>query len=639
MHHRSGSAGLRRAGTRPLRSLSQGFNTGRAGGRLSARRIQRTTAFGLSVLTGIAGAGLAVAAASWAEPSALSCGTAAPGCASVGFAATAQATLRPASGVTPTAASASGASASEPAGDDNWNLGMAAGTSPSVTALPGGGYEIAFQSSGGQLWTVGSAGWINWGVGLAARTSPSIAALPGGGYEIAFHAAGGQLWTVGAGGWADWNVGLAAGTSPSISGLARGGFEVAFVGADGQLWTVGAGGWSDWHLGVAAGTSPSLASLRGGGFEAAFNSAGGELWSVGAGGGSDWHLGVAAGTSPSLASLRGVGFEVAFHGAGGQLWTAGTADWSNWNVGLAAGATPAIAALPGGGYQTAFESAGGQLWTVGGAGWDNTFATLGESTTPSIAAQSGGGIPVAFQSPDGQLWTADASLVIPPGATGVDISQYECRDIPTARYQIEVVQVTGGAINNPPNSCYPAEAGWAGSQLQAYVFLDGLPATVPPEAETGPAGSCGANTWCLGYNYGWNWTQHWVSYAGGSGPTPKQWWLDVETTGHWADAASNSQVIRGALDALRSHASLVGIYSTPYQWNLITGGLSLPGTPLWVPGAGNLTGAGYTATQFCSDPGQRFAGGVVRYVQYGYGGNFPGSYSGPASSYDRDYAC
>jgi precorrin-6B methylase 2 len=79
---------------------------------------------------------------------------------------------------------------------------MMPGTSPSITALTSGGYEVAFQANNGVLWTVGSGPGSNnedWNLGMAGGTSPSITALHGGGYEVAFQANNGVLWTVGNG--------------------------------------------------------------------------------------------------------------------------------------------------------------------------------------------------------------------------------------------------------------------------------------------------------------------------------------------------------------------------------------------------------------------------------------------------------
>jgi hypothetical protein len=59
----------------------------------------------------------------------------------------------------------------------------------------------------------------HWGLPLQRGTSPSISAVPGG-YEVAYHAADGTLVTVGTGGPKHWGLPLAPGTSPSISLIA-----------------------------------------------------------------------------------------------------------------------------------------------------------------------------------------------------------------------------------------------------------------------------------------------------------------------------------------------------------------------------------------------------------------------------------
>ncbi|HSX47704.1 MAG TPA: hypothetical protein VLF63_02930, partial [Patescibacteria group bacterium] len=72
--------------------------------------------------------------------------------------------------------------------NNNTGLGMMPGTSPSITLLSNGGYEVAFQANDGNLWITGSAGTQNMGLGMMAGTIPSITATANGGYEIAFQA-------------------------------------------------------------------------------------------------------------------------------------------------------------------------------------------------------------------------------------------------------------------------------------------------------------------------------------------------------------------------------------------------------------------------------------------------------------------
>jgi hypothetical protein len=51
---------------------------------------------------------------------------------------------------------------------------MAAGTSPSITGLTNGNFEVAFQANTGHLWTVGSDYHGDWDRGMASATSPSV---------------------------------------------------------------------------------------------------------------------------------------------------------------------------------------------------------------------------------------------------------------------------------------------------------------------------------------------------------------------------------------------------------------------------------------------------------------------------------
>jgi hypothetical protein len=229
----------------------------------------------------------------------------------------------------------------------------------------------------------------------------------------------------------------------------------------------------------------------------------------------------------------------------------------------------------------------------------------------------------------------------PQGASGIDISQYQCRDIPGTPSGVAVVQVTGGAIDVAPNPCYVQEARWAGAHMSAYIYMDGYPTTGGGlAAMTGPGGRCSAtNVACQSLNYGYNWARYWVAYSRSLGVNPSLWWMDVENYSGWQDTISNQLVIKGALTGLSSMHVAHGIYSSTHQWADITGGMAIPGEAEWTPGAGNLGGAGYTAANFCGAPKtHEFGGGRLQLVQYGYSGPFPGSYSG-SPTYDLDYAC
>jgi hypothetical protein len=100
------------------------------------------------------------------------------------------------------------------------NLGLVSpGTSPSVAAVPGTPYIIAFQTNNGDLalWSPVS-GTHMFNLGMAPRTSPSIATLPNGGYEIAFQTNTGQMWVYSCATEQTSSVGvnMDAETSPSV---------------------------------------------------------------------------------------------------------------------------------------------------------------------------------------------------------------------------------------------------------------------------------------------------------------------------------------------------------------------------------------------------------------------------------------
>jgi hypothetical protein len=237
----------------------------------------------------------------------------------------------------------------------------------------------------------------------------------------------------------------------------------------------------------------------------------------------------------------------------------------------------------------------------------------------------------------------------PPGGKGFDISLFQCPGtpggpIPPTHQAVSIVQVSGGAINNPPNPCYVQEAQWAGANISAYIFMDGLPSPAPVESRTGPAGTCNGNVSCESYNFGWSWARHWVAYSRSVAVNPTMWWLDVEAAaGAWnlgpAFTASNARVISGALAGLQSSGVLAGVYTTEHQWGEIAGAMTLPSILLWVPGAGNLSGPGFTATNYCATGIEAVTGGRVVLVQYGYGGTFLGAFPGPRPKYDMDFAC
>jgi hypothetical protein len=211
-----------------------------------------------------------------------------------------------------------------------------------------------------------------------------------------------------------------------------------------------------------------------------------------------------------------------------------------------------------------------------------------------------------------------------PGATGYDVSHFQCGQLPPPR-SFGVVEVNGDiSSQNNLNPCYQAEIAWASPNASSYIFMNGLPAPGSPSQS---------------YTYGYDLATHWVNTSRSVGVNTSFWWLDVEV-GSWnlspAALPSNAYVIAGAVAGLRASGVVPGIYSTSFQWGEITGNLlNFPGIALWVPGATTLTNDPSSATTMCTGTVPDhvpFAGGVIVLVQYGY-------VNGPPRTIDPDYAC
>ncbi len=210
-----------------------------------------------------------------------------------------------------------------------------------------------------------------------------------------------------------------------------------------------------------------------------------------------------------------------------------------------------------------------------------------------------------------------------PHTTGYDMSNYTT-SVPPSLGTIAIAESDGYPfLDNRNPTIFKAEAAAAGSSLQLYTFL-GAPfsagkwqiAPSPSVYLSGPAGNCATTDYvCQAANYGWNEAAHSLQNALSLGISANIWWLDVETGGPWStDLQINNAVIEGTMQYLHSQGALVGIYSTAYQWQQITGGLSL-GTaaspqPIWIAAPDYQQAA-------CTNQALWFAGGTPWLVQTG----------------------
>lgn len=211
--------------------------------------------------------------------------------------------------------------------------------------------------------------------------------------------------------------------------------------------------------------------------------------------------------------------------------------------------------------------------------------------------------------------------------TSFDISWPQCpNNFPQERMDFAIIGLNGGRpfTSNP---CFMAQYKWARTaeaNPDVYINVD-FPRAGLVEAMSGPYGRCAAeDDWCRGYNWGYNLAANSIARAQVYGITPGRYWLDVETDNYWSKSArNNSQVVRGVLDYFLANNVPTGIYSTYYQWELITGNYKPQvKLPLWVAGATS----DQMAAERCSQSRFAFAGGEIWLVQF-------------VRQYDQNRAC
>ena len=118
----------------------------------------------------------------------------------------------------------------------------------------------------------------------------------------------------------------------------------------------------------------------------------------------------------------------------------------------------------------------------------------------------------------------------PRGVTGYDVSWPQCTSRTSAQTKplpgaptYAIVGVNNGTIGTL-NSCFAAEAAWAGKKLSVYIILQPAPGGRPvPFESTGPEASCAStNSECEGYNWGYNYAENRHRFCQGSrAPTPR----------------------------------------------------------------------------------------------------------------------
>jgi hypothetical protein len=208
----------------------------------------------------------------------------------------------------------------------------------------------------------------------------------------------------------------------------------------------------------------------------------------------------------------------------------------------------------------------------------------------------------------------------PTGSTGYDVSWPNCTATPPKHPAFGIVGVSDGT-GYSQNPCLAQEAGWFSPNLSLYVNTGWYNQSSYVNPNSPKVCASGDNN-CLAYNYGYNAGLYALNYANSQNIHSSVWWLDVETGNTWnTDTTQNRNSLQGEYDALTANGvTVVGFYSTTYQWDTITG-TWLNNWPNW--GATTVRTASKAAT-FCK--GHQFTGGPTYLIPY-------------TGSLDQDYAC
>lgn len=211
-----------------------------------------------------------------------------------------------------------------------------------------------------------------------------------------------------------------------------------------------------------------------------------------------------------------------------------------------------------------------------------TFARMGSLLSSLVAAST-----LALSAVP-----ASASGDYINGAGGQDISWPQCgNDVPLPGDTFTVV----GVNNGEPFTMNPCFAGQFRAMTGSRAAAPSVYINLQYGETTDGFSNCSADDHgCQAYDYGYTAALYAYTQAnyrtGGASLHTGTWWLDVETMNDWNDNSGlNAQVIRGALDYLKTTGHRLGVYSTPGQWYQIAGAYTPgPGIGNWVAGAESL---------------------------------------------------
>ena len=252
-------------------------------------------------------------------------------------------------------------------------------------------------------------------------------------------------------------------------------------------------------------------------------------------------------------------------------------------------------------------AADGGLFTFGDADFLGSGTLTGlRSRIVGLAAGMGTTVPAVPGRPDTTF--------------GWDVSWPQCGanlpNLPRGRHGYAVIGLTRGHLYSV-NECVVPQVHWSmenGALGGLYMNVNYPYLREEPLLGAMFADTCGPTDLnCQLYQYGLRGARQAVRDARSLGVSAPLWWLDVETVNRWTpNTALNNLVVQGAIDGVQEAGIRIGVYSTAYQWTVITGGLQLPGVPLWIATGGTVADGPPT----CDNPAKHFAGGVPFMVQF-----------------------
>jgi hypothetical protein len=211
------------------------------------------------------------------------------------------------------------------------------------------------------------------------------------------------------------------------------------------------------------------------------------------------------------------------------------------------------------------------------------------------------------------VYGGDISWPNCPKGMGIPQRRTEGQPMPPAQAKFVVVGLTNGP-GFYPNPCLAGQVAWAKARhlwVAAYNIT-----TYPTPQQLAKYGGTGTPVQRLrraaAAEAAFN-----LATMKRAGLRVPMIWVDVEPVKGWpwsVNPTYNNAVLDGMFAAYRAAGIRSGVYSYSYGWKQLTGGRSLPNTPVWATSGSNTRGA---ALAKCST--RSFSGGPVRLAQWSDG--------------------